>query len=341
MEFRPDERFDSLTKAFAYTLGQYALRCNDTIWGQTDSGVVYPCELPHYVLRGECGDFPTTMDSARRLEIEAMKDEFPLSPVDLYRLGKLIHDLAINVTKRLDALNRVSALALLQHYGLPTRIVDFTGNPAFAFAFAASGTSSVGRVAVMPREPSSTVTVVDLMAHPWAERAQRQGGFGILMANGLTDLKSDYARSRLNIRWYEFPIIPSDREFFRGLHAQLMEPRNDPSAGFLRFYITEYVEAYGKFSPALTDWLLKRVVIAPYCFQVGAFDGNEVVVYHRAADGLMTFDERVEAECSRRYWSVATEDDSFERMKNFSWPNPGAIVADPRTYHPRVSIEPS
>jgi hypothetical protein len=336
MDFQPDQRFDSLTDAFAFTLGQYALRSNDTRWGQTDSGVIYPRELPHFLFRGECGNFPTTTDSARRLEVEAMKDEFPLSPIDLIKLGKLIHDLAVKLSERLDELSRLNALALLQHYGLPTRIVDFTGNPAFAFAFAASGTSSVGRVAVMPRESSSTVSVVDLMAHPWAERAQRQGGFGVVMANGLTDLKSDQARSHLNIRWYEFPITSSDRDFFREVHDQLMEPRNDPSAGFLRFHITEYVEAFGKLSPALTDWLLNKVVIAPYCFQVGAFEDSEVVVYHRAAANLAGFDERTEIECSRRYWSIAAADDSFERMKNFSWPNAGTIVADPRTYHPHL-----
>ncbi len=334
MDFQPDQRFDSLTDAFAFTVHQYALTSNNTSWGQTDSGVIYPRELPHFLFRGECGTHPTTEDSARRLENGWKTDKFHISPVDLIRIGDIIQYLAVKLSERLDGLNRLNALAILQHYGLPTRFVDFTVNPEFAFAFAAKGTSSVGRVAVMPREPSSAVTVVDLMAHPWAERAQRQGGFGVVMANGLTDLKSDHARSRLNIRWYEFPISSSDRDRFSEIYDQLMQPQNDSSAGFLRFHITEYVEAFGKFSPALTEWLLNKVVIAPYCFQVGAFEASDVVVYHRATDNLTGFDEQTEKECSRRYWSIAAADDSFERKKNFSWPNVGTIVADPRTYHP-------
>ena len=336
MTFEPDRRFDSLTEAFTYTLGQYALQPNETIWGQTASGLAYPRELPRHLFRGECSDFPTTTDSARRLETAAVADGFPLSPIDVVRLGKLIYDLAVKLSEKLDDLSRISAMALMQHYGLPTRIVDFTANPAFAFAFATAGTSSIGRVAVMPRVPSRAVDVVDLMAHPWAERAQRQGAFGIVMTNGLTDLKSHQARSDLNIKWYEFPISASDREFFREPYRELMEPRSDPSAGFLRFNITEYVEAFGKFSSALTEWLLERVVIAPYCYKVGAFEGSEVIVYHRAADALPTFDEHKEIEYSRCYWSVAHADDSFERMKHFMWPTPGSIIADPRTYHPDI-----
>ena len=156
-----------------------------------------------------------------------------------------------------------------------------------------------------------------------------------MMTNGLVDLKSQATRSHLNIEWYEFPILNSDREFFRKPYQELIEPRNDPSAGFLRFHITEHVESFGKFSPELTEWLLTRIAIAPLCYCVGAFEEKEVVVYHRAADALPSFDENTEIEQTRRYWSSASNDDSFDRMKHFVWPAPGSIVADPRTYHPR------
>ena len=334
MEFQADRRFDSLTEAFSYILDQYAQQPIERVWAQTTSGLTYPRELPRYLFRGECGDFQTTMDSARRLQADVISDGFQLRPIDVLKLGKLIFDLAVRLTERFDDLDRTGAVGLLQHYGLPTRLVDFTGNLGYAFAFAAAGTSSIGRVAVMPRAPSEALRVVDLMAHPWAERAQRQGAFGVLMTNSLPDLKSLEARSHLNIKWFEFPILPSDREFFRETHEQLIEPQNDPSAGFLRFHITEYVEAFGKLSPALTEWILERVAISPLCYKVEAFEEKEVVVYYRAADALPTFDKLTELEQTRRYWSSSYEDDSFERMKDFVWPAPGGITADPRTYHP-------
>jgi hypothetical protein len=38
-----------------------------------------------------------------------------------------------------------------------------------------------------------------------------------------------------------------------GQCQELARLTDDPSAGFLRFHITEYIEPHGKFSPTLTD----------------------------------------------------------------------------------------
>jgi hypothetical protein len=333
--FQADIRFDSLTEAFAYVLGQYALQSKEITWAETASGLAYPRKLPRYLLRGECGEFATTTDGARRLQVASEMEGFPLSPADVTRLGKLIFDLVDRCLCRVPYnLDRDAAVAQLQHYGLPTRFIDFTARPGYAFAFATAGVSSTGRVAVMPSAPSQSVRIVDLMTHRWAERAQRQGAFCILPTDELADLKSQEARSHLDIKWYEFPILPSDRDFFREIHKEFLEAQDDPSAGFLRFHITEYVEAFGKLSPTLTEWLLNRVPIAPRCYQVDAIDEIGVVVRHRAAESLPTFDEQAEKEHTRRYWSSAYDGDSRERIKNFAWPAPGSIVADPRTYHP-------
>jgi len=87
----------------------------------------------------------------------------------------------------------MGAIGLLQQYRLPTRMVDFTANLNYAFAFAVTGTSSTGRVALMPRAPQS-LRIVNLMAHPWAERAQRQGAYAAVITDELADLKSEAAR---------------------------------------------------------------------------------------------------------------------------------------------------
>lgn len=336
MDFQPDRCFDSLTEAYTYILGQYALQPNEVVWAETASGMAYPRELPRYLFRGECGNFRMTMDSFRRLQEDALSGRSSLSPADVTRLGKLIFDLMDRLSRNFDGLDRIAAMAQLQHYGLPTRIVDLTAHLDYAFAFAATGTSSIGRVAVIPRAPIRTIRVIELFAHPWAERAQRQAAYGVVMTDELVDLKSQAARSRLSIKWFEFPILPSDRDFFREIHQKLIRAQDDPSAGFLRFHITEHVEVDGKFSPALTEWLLGHVEIAPFCYKIDHLEEKETVVYPRAADYLPTFDEHAEKEYTRRYWSSDYEDDSFERMRNFVMPAPGSIIADPRTYHPQV-----
>ncbi len=336
MTFECDRRFDSLTGAFTYILGQYLLQPNELVWGKSTSGLVYPRELPRYLFRGECGDFQTTMDSARRLQAESLRNGFRLSAIDLVKLGKLIFDLGRLFCRDPYGLDPHGAMGLLQHYGLPTRVVDFTACLNYAFAFAATEASSIARVAVMPRASSQTMRVVDFMDHRWGERPQRQGAFGVVTTDELADLKSQAARLRLNVKWYEFPVLPSDRDHFAATNKELIETSNDPSAGFLRFHITEYVEAFGKFSPALTEWLLEKIPIAPRCYRVQAFEGREVVINYRGADALQSFSNDAEAERSERYWSTAHADRSFDRMKNWISPEVGSTIADPRTYHPDV-----
>ena len=335
MSFQPDLQFETLTEAFRYMLGQYSLQPNEHVWDRSTSGLVYPRELPRYLFRGECGDFPTTTDGGRRVQSEVLTGAFPLSNIDAVELARLISCLGKRFCRSPYNLDRMGAMALLQHYRLPTRLVDFTANLNYALAFAVTGTAPTGLVAVMPRAPQGA-RIVDLMAHPWAERAQRQGAYGVVMTDELADLKSEAARSRLNIKWHQFPIAPSDRDHFKVMYQEMLREPDDPSAGFLRFHITEYVEVLGKFSPMLAEWLLEHVPIAPYCYRVEAYEGKEIVVFYRGSEALPAFNKDIEAERSRRYWSSAYDDHSAERMNGFAPPAPGQIVADPRTYHPDV-----
>jgi len=332
MAFKPDHRFDSLTEAYTFIFEQYALRAPDYFWQERRSSLVVPCVAPKFIFRGECGDFPTTISAARRPSTYDLA--VPLQ--ELLRLAKVL----IWRFQQSDfELDEQSSLALLQHYGFPTTIVDFTGHLTHAFAFAAEKASEVARVAVMPRDPFvPPARVVDLTEHEWAERPRRQAAFGLVMPPGLTDLKSDSARSRLSITWYEFPVQPSDSEFFREKYQALIWRSDDPSAGFIRFFITEYVEAHGKLSSALTEWLLRRIPMAPQCYLIRAFDGTEVVVNYRGGETLGLFDETVEADYSRKYWSG--EQRSWERMRNWAWPPVGELIADPRTWHPEFYARP-
>jgi hypothetical protein len=109
MALQVDRRFSSLTEAYTYILGQYSLQPNESICTETRSGLAYPRELPCYLFRGECGDFPMTTDGGRRLEAACLTEGFPLSSGDMLRLGKLIYDLAVKLTEKLDDLDLMSA----------------------------------------------------------------------------------------------------------------------------------------------------------------------------------------------------------------------------------------
>jgi hypothetical protein len=231
-------------------------------------------------------------------------------------------------------LDQLHAYGLLQHYGMPTAIVDFTGDGGKAFTFAASGEASIGRIAQLTLPEVTRATVVDFSGHPWAQRAQLQAAFGLLIPDGAVDLKSELARSRLGLRWYEFPVSHDEHSYFNEKYRELMPWQDDPSAGFVRFHITEYVEAYGKLSPDLTDWLIERVPPAPYCYLTKSIEGSHVVVNFRSASDLVGYDENIEREYSRRYWSTDYPTClGWDRMKGFCRPPLGQIVCDRRTCH--------
>jgi len=249
VEFRLDHaRFESLGAAAEYALGEHAEKEHP----------VYPGEQPAFVFRGECGKFPATKPSIARVS--------GLSRADALTLEKISDWVVARLHQEREDLTWPQASAQLQHYGMPSRIVDFTGDAGQAFVFAGNGDSDVGRLAALPYVPSEKGPIIALFDHPWAERAQRQAAFGVLMDPvEIYDLKADSVRDRFNMRWYEFAILPEEREWCQQRARGLLQESNDASGGFLRYYITLYVEEFKKLSPPLTEWLLKQIVIAPYC----------------------------------------------------------------------------
>jgi hypothetical protein len=233
-------------------------------------------------------------------------------------------------------LNEAQALGLLQHYGLPTRFIDFSWQAGIATAFAAAGDAGIGRICVMPVGLGTHHPLIaDLSAHPWAHRAQAQHAVGVVAPVGFEDLKSPEARKRFDLTWIEFQISEPERKFFLVKHKELVSLADDPSSGFLRHHLIEYVEAKGKLSPDLTEWLLARIPMAPRCYRGRDFESSDVIVTNAPPSEFGAFDQKIEMDRTRRYLSTAYLDSSWDRMQGWTWPCPGTLVADPRTLHAR------
>jgi len=180
----------------------------------------------------------------------------------------------------------------------------------------------LGRVCVFPLAKfSSALAVANFTHHQWAERARRQDAFGLATTPAIIDFKSPKARAELGLQWFEFPITSTDYVFFHSKYVGLISTADDPSAGFIRHEITEYVEAHGKFSPALTNWLLERIPVVPRCYRLKAFDGAEVVVNHELPTALGVTEFASELSFSRKYWSREFPDSSWDRMRDWSAAN--------------------
>jgi hypothetical protein len=339
--FRPDRSFDSALEAYEFIFTQYAMREPETVWlPNTSSGLVAPFKVPRYLFRGESGTFPTTLAGIQRPQSYSLSDGRRLAHPDLkavWRLGDILVKRLSDSDYELDV---NSALGLVQHYGIPTPMIDFTKALQTAFAFAGARGKSVGRVCVLSAAQflrggrRGGFGLVDMSAHKWAHRAQRQEAFGLVMLNRIDDLKSDALREALSLTWYEFNISDGDRVMLEKEFARLTLISDDPSAGFLRYHVNEYVEAFGKFQPIVADWLAEKLPVAPHCYLVKGVDGDHMVVNHRGFEALPSFNIDMERERSRRYWSLDFPDDlSQDRIPALKWPAIGGIVADPRTYH--------
>jgi FRG domain-containing protein len=327
-DFVPDRIFGELKDCMEFLADNYA-RAHPAV-DLLPSGLAVPDTVPAYLFRGECGCYPTTLPALFR------ESTYPASGLQTSDRTALQHLESWLVHRFMQAdygLNLWQATALLQHYGLPTQMLDFTAHSGYAAAFTVAGKSDIGRICVFPFGAPGC-TAVDLADHPWAERPQKQDGYGVLMPLDSHDLKSNEARDSLGARWYEFPVSGRDRELILPEYVRLTGINDDASAGFLRCHVTDYVEAFGKLSSPLTSWLIERIPMVPRCYKVMSFDCSEVVVRHQPATLLGDNDNFREAEWSRRYWSTEYPESSLDRMTGWHWPAPGSLVADPRTYHP-------
>jgi len=134
------------------------------------------------------------------------------------------------------------AEGLTQHLGLPTRYIDFSGDPEVAIAFGVGGSekqSAEGQICVMELQAAISHgrgQIAELCNHRWCERARRQAAYGYGPIQ-YPDLKSEEAIEQLGLWWFKFQIRDADRDRFETRYRELLDEATDPVAGLLRMEI--------------------------------------------------------------------------------------------------------
>jgi hypothetical protein len=252
----------------------------------TPSGAV-PHQAPRYLYRGECGLFSTTESSQVRIERS-------LNGPELEAIRKLVSWLRWVLRQDDYNSSEWEAEGLLEHYGVPTGLVNFSSSPEVAAAFAAFGDSDRGRICILTRPFGGDAAVVDYTQHPWAERALRQKAFGIRPAR-FTDLKSREAHLRLGAIWAEFPLTADDRESARLRRDSLLIASNDPHSAIVRGEVNHFVERFGKLPHRVAQYLAERVPMVPRLHMVSEVDElNREAVTYRVAPSMYEYSEDVE-----------------------------------------------
>lgn len=141
-----------------------------------------PASAPRYLYRGECGLFPETESSQIRFSRTAA-----LQGRDLEAFQGILKALKWALTQPDYANSEEESEGLLEHYGIPTSVINFIASLEVAAAFAVAGKSDRGRICILTKPYQGGAHTWDYRKHPWAARASRQEAFGVRPIN-LRDL---------------------------------------------------------------------------------------------------------------------------------------------------------
>jgi hypothetical protein len=297
----------------------------------TETGVRLPHFAPAYLYRGECGLFRETKSSLVRLG-----DEPDWTVEDLDRFAHLLYALTHRFQRPAYDETEKNAEGLLQHYGVPTQVLDFTASPEIAAAFAAASAAGAGRICVLAIQRSSGIKIVNYAEHKLAGRALKQEAFGIAPnRDSFHDFKSKEAAAFITAEWLEFPVTTNDVTFCRPAYEWLMDVVSDPGAGIVRFEIYGYVARYGKLPPRIVNLLTRPegVPMVPRCHRVvGVDEGTSEVITNHEPPSTVSFDAACERAWTRAEWSGSI--DPVNTYFGQSIPTePGAVFAFPITLH--------
>ncbi len=286
-----------------------------------------------YIFRGEYGDRPTTVSACYRLRGKGLDQE------DDDQVEKVVGSIADWLREDLR-LQDHDAFGWLQHLGLPTHYLDFTGDPEVAITFAVGDPESSpvgsGRVCVLELPAAygdGRGQVADLFEHPWCERAKRQVAYGYCpLPNRFDDLKSPQAKAdRGVVGWFNFTIQPDDRACFGDKYRAFMETRTDPVAGLPRHLINRYTAKFGRLRERVASYCADHVPMVPLVRTI--CEGQHVYLPPGEHPG---WNEADEPRCSLRYWFKGTlRPDYLSTLQ----PDSSGILVSPATYHPSGDID--
>jgi hypothetical protein len=194
----------------------------------------------HDVLfRGEGCAYPTTWHGMRRLF-----DEFQSPHVKMFLI-----DASERFLEQMSPTLGNAAEMFLQHYGLPTEILDFTSDLEIALFFAAGNSQkevghrgAIGVLDVNLASQCGTLFKLAQFALPGGavlRRPMLQEAWGFRQWQKPHDLKTAYARKTVGMTWFTFEKAAGDHEQFAKLQP-ILDPRGDACAAIMRCWLRHH-----------------------------------------------------------------------------------------------------
>ena len=226
-----------------------------------DSGKIINNEVdePAYLYRGESRRYTSTTSSMHRMK---MNKALPDNVKDI--IEKLTRQVDADLQKFLEITPRLSA-GFLQHYGLPTELIDATSSLEVAAYFASDG--KVGDEGLMCIFPVDVIcknsTIIDLRKGHMADRAVRQAAFAVFNKNHI-DFKGMDCIEQLGLKWFSFTLRDADVKQYHDGKNGLLDVRTDKAAWMLQFIL----DNMPKTNDVVAKWLSDTVAPAPMLAKV-------------------------------------------------------------------------
>ena len=134
----------------------------------------------------------------------------------------------------------------LQHYGIPTDLLDFSSDPEIAIFFASlNHPEELGLICSMDKQKAkANGDLFNLQNYKIAqglqlERPKKQKGFALRHRPGLpSDLKSQEAREMYGIKWYAFRKIGHEKYLKK--YKYILEVDNDKAALYILMFVADF-----------------------------------------------------------------------------------------------------
>jgi FRG domain len=259
--------------------------------------------LPAHVFRGEAdASWDATHSSMERL-----RSHSGLSSMDKASLEELTQ----TIDERLRdwfGLSHGQSAGLLQHYCLPTELIDVSPELEVAAFFAAyQNVSGTGSITIFnTKELIGHAVVMDLTSLEFAHRPISQHGYGVFHRK-FTNLHEAGAFPKSSISRRTFRVTSADLSRFLGDATPLLkiyEDDTDPMRAVICNMIDSYTKNVKKLSPKAAEWLARRIPPTPLILTDSETQNGEVGLSFGRPSRRVEYCPRVEWSLSVHRWAA-------------------------------------
>lgn len=271
-----------------------------------DIGTLGPAgtlKVPAFVYRGEANAAWDSLKSS----MQWLRENPKLSCWDKRRIIRLTRTIDSEIQAQFN-LSRPLSAGLLQHYGLPTELIDVSPSLETAAFFAGYGnTSRTGSITVIPTNRLSGQTMImDLQVLDFAPRPVSQAGYGVFHRS-LTNLLSAGFVAAVKPVKHTFDVSSADIATFVQGQPKLLSAYHDdqdPARAVVTSFIDRYVERKGPLSAKAATWLAQRIPPTALTIANMAVAGtNADITLGTRKNAAHPYDAAQQIDLNRRRWA--------------------------------------